>query len=107
MTHKIILLVLTAFALQPVYLHAADEGSKKIPETSKEERITKAEKFEKMAEAHKHMAECLRSDKHMSECHESMMKECPKTKDGHCPMMDEMGWKKALHPRKHGKNNDD
>jgi len=63
MKHRIIILVLTAFALQPVYLHAADEGSKKIPELSKEERITKAAKFEKMAEAHKHMAECLRSDK--------------------------------------------
>jgi hypothetical protein len=41
-----------------------------------------------MAQMHMQMADCLKSDKSMGECHEEMEKSCMDTmgKDG-CPMM--------------------
>ena len=46
----------------------------------------------KMAETHQAMADCLKSDKPMTECKQEMMKNCPMMKEsGRCTMMDQMG----------------
>ena len=89
-----VLIVPLFIAFQAGSLRAADEtdaGKAKGSEPTKEERQSKADMMDKMAEMHKKMAECLRSDKPMSECREQMMKDCPMAKSGRCPMMDEMG----------------
>lgn len=70
----------------------AAEKAAKSGEPTKEERQMRAERHEKMSEMHEKMAECLRSDKTMSECHEQIQKECSAMREGgHCPMLDEMG----------------
>lgn len=96
-------LALSFFVFQSPLSRAADEGTKKMPELTKEERTKRADMMGKMAEVHKKMAECLRSDKPMAECHEQMKKECPMAKEGHCPMMDEMHGMEGMHHRMHGK----
>lgn len=52
----------------------------KMPEPTKEERM-------KMADAHTKMAECLKSDKTMKDCHKEMMDSCKEATGGKCPMM--------------------
>ena len=48
-----------------------------------------AEQRQKMAEAHQHMADCLKSSRPISECHAEMKQSC---RDAHggagCPMME-------------------
>lgn len=94
------LIVFSLFILQAPIARSADDRSKKMPELTKEERVKRADMMDKMAEMHKKMANCLRSDKSMSECHDQMKQDCPMAKEGHCPMMDEM---KGMHGRMHGK----
>lgn len=66
---------------------AAGKAEKKV---SKEDR-------QKMAEMHTKMAECLNSDKPMSDCKKEMMDNCKSMgKDG-CPMMGHM-----MDMKKHG-----
>lgn len=84
------LFTLSLLVLASPVVHAAEQSAKKRPEPTKEERIKRADWMDKMAEAHKKMAECLRSSQPMSECHEQMIKDCPAGRDGHCHMMDEM-----------------
>lgn len=61
------------------------------------------ESREQMAAAHEKMAQCLRSDSSIEDCHEQMREQCHEMKDeGHCSMMGEMG--KGMH--KHHKKND-
>ena len=62
----------------------ADAGKKSMP-------IMTSEMRQKMADNHQKMADCLRSEKPMSECKQEMMKSCHETmgKDG-CPMMGDM-----------------
>lgn len=44
-----------------------------------------------MADMHQKMADCLRTDKSMQDCHGEMMKDCHGAKaPGHCSMMDSM-----------------
>ena len=102
MTQLVALLAFSLVALHSPPTYAADGGAKKKvkAELTKEERSERADKMEKMAAMHTKMAECLRSDKPMSECHEMMKKECPMAKEGHCPMM-EGG--KGMHGHHHGK----
>ena len=90
------LFVLSFLIFQSPLSRAADEGPRKMPELTKEERTKRADMMDKMAE-------CLRSEKPMSECHEQMKKDCPMAKEGHCPMMDEMHGMKGMHHRMHGK----
>ncbi len=52
----------------------------KMPEPTKEQRM-------KMAEAHTKMAECLKSEKTMKDCHTEMMTSCKEANGGKCPMM--------------------
>ncbi|MFI5347062.1 MAG: hypothetical protein ACHQ51_11875 [Elusimicrobiota bacterium] len=44
---------------------------------------------EKMAEAHKQAAECLKAGKPVKECHDALVAQCPMGKDG-SPMMGDM-----------------
>ncbi len=97
------LLVLSMFILQSPVGRANDD-TKKMPELTKEERVKRADLMDKMADMHKKMAECLRSDKPMSECHEQMKKECPMAKEDHCPMMEEMYGMKGMHRGMRGKH---
>lgn len=92
-------LALPFFIFQSPLSQAVDEGVKKMPEMTREEHAKRADR---MAEAHKKMAECLRTDKSIAECHEQMQKECPMAKEGHCPMTDQMCGRKGMH-RMHGK----
>ena len=57
-----------------------------------------------MADMHQKMADCLRTDKSMQDCHGEMMKDCQGAKaSGHCSMMDSMMSKGGM---KHGKMKD-
>ena len=57
-----------------------------------------------MADMHQKMADCLRTEKSMQECHGEMMKDCQGAKAaGHCSMMDGMMTKGGM---KHGKMKD-
>ncbi len=72
----------------------AQKDSKSAP--SKESR-------EEMAVTHEKMAQCLRSDSSIEDCHEQMRGQCHDMKDkGHCSMMGKMG--KGMH--KHHKKSD-
>lgn len=52
-----------------------------MKEPTKEERAT-------MATMHTAMAECLKTEKPMADCHKAMMDSCPMAKEGkQCPMM--------------------
>lgn len=65
---------------------ADHHGKGPMTEPTKEERA-------QMADMHSKMAECLRSEKSMKDCHEEMKANCPMMKDGKaCPMgMDHHG----------------
>jgi len=74
----------------------SDEHAKHHPNASPKASMMKEpspEMRKKMADAHQKMADCLKSDRPMSECKQEMMKECHQMmKDkGHCPMMGDMG----------------
>lgn len=90
MTRLAILVIGSLLFLQPLTILAADQAAKKTSNLSKEERVKRADKMEKMAEMHKKMAECLRSDRPAAECREQMGEDWPTAKDWYCPMMDEM-----------------
>jgi len=69
-----------------------------------ESKAPSKEQRQQMATVHQKMAECLKSDKPMSECKSEMMKSCQEKmgKDG-CPMMGQMGGmmgKGMMHDRK-------
>lgn len=98
------LAVLTLFSiilfhsgLSTAKAQTATEKTKKIPTLTQEERIKHADMLDKMAEAHKKLAECLRSDKSTEECHEEMIKECPMAHENHCPMVEEMNFFHKMH----------
>ena len=55
-----------------------------MPEPTKEQR-------EKMAGNHEKMAQCLRSEKTMKDCHDEMKKSCEEGGKEACPMMGKMG----------------
>ena len=91
MTRHVLIAAFAIVGLTSTPVFTAEESAKTPPTLTKEERQVHADKYEKMAELHKSMAECLRSDKTSSECHEQMRKDCPMAKDGvQCPMMHEM-----------------
>lgn len=46
-----------------------------------------AETRKQMADMHQKMADCMKSNKPISECRTNMMANCPMMKDGSCPMM--------------------
>jgi len=94
-------LLLSIFMFHSPLIHAADSAPKKMPELTKEERTKRADWMDKMAQMHKSMAECLRSDKSTAECHEQMRKECPMGKDEECPMMGKHGMKGMHHGMHH------
>ncbi|MFM8312901.1 MAG: hypothetical protein ACKOA8_01310 [Deltaproteobacteria bacterium] len=109
MNRKLNYLVLVLLLAHGAVLNSAlraDEKEKKIPEMTQEQRSQHAEMMEKMAEAHKKMAECLKSSKTTAECHEEWHKEmketCPRVKEGHCPAMGGMKWHHS-HPNYHEK----
>jgi hypothetical protein len=67
-----------------------------------------AEMRTKMAGMHQMMADCLKSDKPISECKQQMMKDCPMMKEtGHCPMMGEMDAMMKGEHTGHGKGKKD
>ncbi len=54
-----------------------------------------------MADMYQKMADCMKTDKSMDDCHQEVMKDCPVAKEtGSCPLMDGMNGK--MH---HGKMN--
>ena len=59
---------------------------------TKSERETHAVAHDKMADAHKQMAECLRSDRPFQECRDAYAESCRANHEGgFCPMMDGQG----------------
>lgn len=76
-----IILTSMIFAMSAIQVSAADNKSKKDrPAPTAEER-------EKMAATHEKMAQCLRSDKPMKDCHEEMAKACKENMGGKGCMM--------------------
>lgn len=54
----------------------------------------------KMADSHQMMADCLKSDKPLSECKQEMVKNCPMMKEnGRCAMMGEMDMMMGKHSK--------
>ena len=73
-------LLITALMLSSSVVTGADQPSKMPPSPTPEMR-------QKMAEMHQKMADCLKSDQSIDECHKIMMKECPMHGMEGCPMM--------------------
>lgn len=92
---KIIALFFTLSLLSSLSL--AEEG-KKPKEPSAEDR-------KKMAELHQKMADCLKSDKPIQQCHEEMKKSCKEMGD-HCPMGHHPGRMHGGHHMKGGHHGD-
>lgn len=69
--------VVCGFMMSPL---AFAKHHEKMPEPTKEQRT-------KMADMHSKMAECLKSEKPMKDCHKEMMDSCKEAHDGKCPMM--------------------
>lgn len=68
---------------KPAQRHSHEKSSRaKVKKMKMTPEIRK-----EMAERHQKMADCLKSDKPLSDCREEMMKDCPMKKGmGHCPM---------------------
>ncbi len=57
-----------------------------------------------MADMYQKMADCMKTDKLMQDCHKEVMKDCPVAKaTGSCPMMDGMKGMQGMKGMKHGK----
>ncbi len=75
------LLLGISFLLSPALAFAGPHGKMgPMAEPTKEERT-------QMVEMHTKMADCLKTDKLMADCHKEMMDSCPLAKNGKCPMM--------------------
>lgn len=85
--NKFVLSLLAAFCFSSFSFAAdkAKEPAKEMPALTKEQRAD-------MAKHHQKMAECLKSDKPMSECKKDMHEGC---KEKNCPMMAHKGGKKC------------
>lgn len=59
---------------------SAGPGPGMMKEPTKEER-------QAMVDMHTKMAECLKTEKPMADCHKEMVDSCPMAKEGQCPMM--------------------
>lgn len=76
-------LVVLVLSLPPATPAWADDGG---DASSREERLKRAAMHEKIAQLHRNMADCLRSEKPMEDCLEN----CPgRDGAGRCPYMDE------------------
>lgn len=98
-TLPVLILTITTTLIGTAPSFAADKKTEsKGP--SKEQR-------QQMADVHQKMADCLKSDKPMSECKNEMMKSCHDAmgKDG-CPMMGQMHGKMGK-GMMHDQQNDD
>lgn len=87
--------ILAAIAISFIGLSALAE------EPSKDQR-------EKMAATHEKMAQCLRSDKSINDCHNEMREQCNQANFGECPMMGQtkrgmMRWNKQDDSKVKGK----
>jgi len=70
----------------------ANEAAKEVASSKTEMPMMSADQRQKMANAHQQMADCLKSDKSMSECHEQMRSACSEASDkGACMGMGMMG----------------
>ncbi len=88
------LITLMIAALMSSSLALAADKSEKTKETKRDRNSwmsMSAETRRQMADMHQKMAECLKSDKSLSECRDNMMANCPMMKDGQCPMKGMMG----------------
>lgn len=80
---------------------AADSKPSNSKSTQHEATMTK-EQRQKMAEVHQKMADCLKSDKPLSECRSEMMKACHDNMGAQgCPMMGHHMGEDHMH---HGKS---
>jgi hypothetical protein len=80
---------------------AADSKQSSSKSSQHETTMTK-EQRQKMAEVHQKMADCLKSDKPLSECRSEMMKACHENMGGKgCPMMGHHMGEEHMH---HGKS---
>lgn len=60
-----------------------------------------------MADMYQKMADCMKTDKSMHDCHKEVMKDCPVAKaTGSCPLMDGMKGMMNHGKMKHGKMKD-
>ena len=79
-----ILVLLSVALFIPSLSEAAPAAKGKMGMTMEEpSKETRA----KMVTMHVQMADCLKSDKKFSDCHQQMMGSCPMMKEGKCPMM--------------------
>jgi hypothetical protein len=84
--------LITAIALSLSTAAFAADTQQPNPKAAPHEHQMTKEQRQKMAEMHQKMADCLKSDKPMSECHAEMMKECQDKMGGEgCPMMGHHG----------------
>ena len=83
-----------------VFGNAKAETKAKAPNASPHSTMSPEMKKD-MADMYQKMADCLKTEKSMQECHKDVMKDCPVAKaTGHCPIMEGMMGKGAM---KHGK----
>ena len=94
----------SALLLSLLISTSANAEEKEASAHSSNHMMAAPEMKKEMADMHQKMADCLRTEKSMQDCHGEMMKDCQGAKaSGHCSMMDGMMKKGSM---KHGKMKD-
>lgn len=90
----VLAMLLTLTLLDSVRVYAKDESTKNPSHSSPSPQMKKD-----MADMYQKMADCLKTEKSMHDCHKEVMKDCPVAKaTGSCPLMD--GMKGMMHDGK-------
>lgn len=92
-------LILSLSLMTPVMAQAKNKAPTSQAQTEQSPEMKK-----NMADMYQKMADCMKSDKSMHDCHKEVMKDCPVAKStGSCPLMEGMMSDGKI---KHGKMKD-
>ena len=87
--HRYAIVAVALFLSLPTIV-TAQSKSKAPPSHAQADQSPEMKK--NMADMYQKMADCMRTDKSMHDCHKEVMKDCPVAKEtGSCPLMDGMG----------------
>lgn len=80
-------MLVAAVMISSPFAFGADKNDKSTKTDKSSWMTMSSETRKQMADMHQKMADCLKSDRSISDCRDTMMASCPMMKDGSCPMM--------------------
>lgn len=83
---KNFVMLVAAVMISSPFAFGADKNDKATKTDKSSWMSMSPETRKQMADMHQKMADCLKSDRSISECRDNMMANCPMMKDGSCPM---------------------